>query len=701
MSERLAYVGLLVLATVVLSTLSGYAGVVARRRPEHRRTLLLFAVLMGSSAFWAGAYSLQLWSTTEEAKLVWLALANVGTVVAPATWLLFALSYTGKDRWLDWRTAGVLAIEPLLVVATVPTTQTTRLYWYDTGITTEPFLLLTRELGPLFHVHALYSYLVILLGTGILVQWSRRQQGVYRGQAVLLTAGALFPVVSNIAFQLGVGPDNINLTAPVFALSGVAFWTAIARYRLLDVVPVARESVIEDMRDGYLVVDEQDRIVDTNPAATRLLGEGSLAGEHVESVLPAVTDLLDDGAATPPDDAEGSDTRTELVLGDDSDRRYIDVSVSSLGPGTRSTLVVLRDITERRSTERRFRALIENSSDIVTVVDPDGTVEYQSPSTEQLLGYDPEDVIGTNALSYVHPDDRDDLASLFQEGVGEGGRIERSEYRIRTAEGDWRTFEALSRNLLDDPAVGGFVVNSRDITRRKRRERELAETNDRLDQFASVVSHDLRNPLNVAQGYVELLEETVDGDAATYVAEVAESHDRMGRIIDDVLALARDGTELGETEAVSVAALARDAWGNVETGAATLATDTDQTIVADRSLLERVFENLFRNAVEHGGDTVTVTVEDLPDGTAGFVVRDDGPGIDPTVRDHLFDPGVSGSSGTGLGLAIVERIVEAHGWTVRLGEEAGKTSVDPAADEAAQAAEVELSGARFEFLTGA
>ncbi|WP_435318204.1 histidine kinase N-terminal 7TM domain-containing protein [Haloarchaeobius sp. TZWSO28] len=701
--EQLAYVSLLVIATAVLVTLSLYGGLVARERADHRRTLLLFAVFMAGGAVWAGTYALQLSSTTEGAKLFWLTAANYGAAVVPSLWLLFALSYTGKDRWFRPRVYLVLAVEPLLVLATVSTRVTNHLLWYDTGVTTDPFPLLTRELGPLFYLHAFYSYAIILVGSALLIDWARRKQGVYRGQAALLAVGSVVPIVSNVAFVVGVGPENVNLTSALFAVSGVAFWTAIARYRLLDVVPVARESVIENMRDGYLVVDDQGRIVDTNPAATRLLRDSSLVGDRIDSVLPAaaglLADLRDGGT-------DAGDDRTELVIGDDHDRRYVDMSVSPLGAETGSSLVVLRDITDRRSTERRFKTLIENSSDLVTVVNEDGVIEYQSPSTEQLLGYDPDSMTGADALSYVHPADREELAAVFEAGLNEDEYTARTEYRVRHTDGEWRTYEALSRNLLDDPAVEGVVINSRDITERKRRERELAETNERLDQFASVVSHDLRNPLNVAQGYVELLDELVDGEADQYVDEVAESHDRMERIIDDVLALARDGTEIDERHPVELAHVARDAWSNVDTADASLVTRTDSTVPADRSLLVRVFENLFRNSIEHSEEgNLTVAVEDLPD-EAGFAVADDGPGIDTAVRDELFEPGVTGSqSGTGLGLAIVKRIVEGHDWEIRLadasnGSNARPESTDGGTDGDDVDVELVPSGARFEVLTG-
>ncbi|UIO99634.1 GAF domain-containing sensor histidine kinase [Halobaculum sp. CBA1158] len=213
----------------------------------------------------------------------------------------------------------------------------------------------------------------------------------------------------------------------------------------------------------------------------------------------------------------------------------------------------------------------------------------------------------------------------------------------------------------------------------RQRERELARQNERLDEFASVVSHDLRNPLNVAQGRLELLGDDCD---SPHISHIAEAHDRMETLIDDLLALARTGQSMGDTEAVALASTVETVWETVDGGEDLTVADDVGHVEADPSRLRELFENLLRNAVEHGGDDVRVRVgrfED-PDGDAGVYVADDGPGIAPERRDRVFERGhTSTDDGTGFGLAIVAEVVRAHGWDVR-------------------ATDAETGGARFEIV---
>ena len=143
----------------------------------------------------------------------------------------------------------------------------------------------------------------------------------------------------------------------------------------------------------------------------------------------------------------------------------------------------------------------------------------------------------------------------------------------------------------------------------------------------------------------------------------------MEVLIDDLLALAKGAEPPEAAERVDLAAMAETHWGNVETGAATLAVDGAPTIEADRSRLGQLLENLFRNSVEHGGGSVTITVGELDDGT-GFYVADDGPGIPQADREAVFESGHTTGDGVGLGLAIVEEIATAHGWRVAVTESA-------------------------------
>ncbi|WP_267640870.1 sensor histidine kinase [Haloarchaeobius amylolyticus] len=215
--------------------------------------------------------------------------------------------------------------------------------------------------------------------------------------------------------------------------------------------------------------------------------------------------------------------------------------------------------------------------------------------------------------------------------------------------------------------VGAGAVAGTGKVREHIAAREAERQRARLDEFASVVSHDLRNPLSVAQA--ELEETFRTGDPA-HLKDVKRSLDRMDDRIQDSLDLARQGRVVGAREPVALDGAATAAWDGVQTGDATLRVDYGGTLDADRARLVELLENLFRNAVEHGREDVTVTVEQTPE---GFSVADDGPGIPEDAREQVFERGHTGADGSGLGLAIVESIADAHGWSVHVedGREGG------------------------------
>jgi PAS domain S-box-containing protein len=216
-----------------------------------------------------------------------------------------------------------------------------------------------------------------------------------------------------------------------------------------------------------------------------------------------------------------------------------------------------------------------------------------------------------------------------------------------------------SRLVTDSELVRILATSTEAALLRAQRERELQRQVDRLDEFVGVVSHDLRNPLQVAQARLDAFHETGE---AHHLDHVADSHDRMRRLIEDVLTLAREGRAVTDPEQVALATVAAQAWAAIDAPDATLESPTSATLVADADRLRRLFENLFRNAVEHAGDDVTVTVDTLQN---GFYVADDGPGIPEDDREAIFEKGYTTSEdGTGFGLGIVKGIAQAHGWTV-------------------------------------
>ena len=333
-----------------------------------------------------------------------------------------------------------------------------------------------------------------------------------------------------------------------------------------------------------------------------------------------------------------------------------------LAPGFGGRVVTARCVDIDRTFPERFREFLEYGRDIVTVVDEDGRVRYESPSVEEVLGYEQGSLVGRSPLGYIHPEDRERVTEDFYRALSHPDECTPLEYRYRTAADDWVWLESRTRGLPDD-AVGRLLINSRDVTERKRRERRIADRNERLDRFASIVSHDLKDPLQTARA-ITAVARSGDEEALDDLEEVL---DRMEVLIDDVLTLSKQGQSIGETEPVSIESTASDAWGIVGEPDATLLTDAGVgTVTADPDRLRTVFENLFRNAIEHSERHVTISVGTYDN---GIYVEDDGPGIPENERSKVFTAGyTTKKNNTGHGLKIIEQIVKSHDWNIEIEE---------------------------------
>ncbi|EMA69921.1 hybrid sensor histidine kinase/response regulator [Halorubrum distributum] len=338
---------------------------------------------------------------------------------------------------------------------------------------------------------------------------------------------------------------------------------------------------------------------------------------------------------------------------------------------------ILRDVSDERERreelETKTRALDEAPVGI-TITDPareDNPMVYVNDRFVEMTGYDREESIGVNCRFLQGPDTEEESVQQLREAIDaeESTSVELLNYRKDGTE-FWNRV-SIAPICDADGAVTHWVGFQEDITAFKEREAALERQNDRLDSFASIVSHDLRNPLNVAQGRVQLAQDAVADGGDENLSAALDALDRMESIVERTLTLAREGETVGDPEPVDLAEVVADSWSTVDTADATLSVETEREVLADPDRLRNLFENLMRNAVDHVGPTVSIRVGDLPD---GFFVEDDGPGIDPAVADSLFEPGESDTAGnTGFGLAIVQEIATAHGWAVAAttGEDGG------------------------------
>jgi len=518
------------------------------------------------------------------------------------------------------------------------------------------------------------------------------------------------------------------------------------RKQALERSDVLRSTLFGMLPVGVLAEDADREVIRINDRLLDLFEVDGDADDVVGADCEALAADLSDRFADP----QGFVDRTERLIaerepvwneewvlaeGGAVERSYRPVEL----PGGPGHLWVYYDVSERRGRERELEALNETARELMAAESREAVAEIGVEAADTILGLE------ANAIHFHEPD-----AGLVP--VAATDTVRDLVGDLPTFTGDdsiaWRAYEAGEPISIDDvradpdnynpetpirselhlplghhgiliagsPAVGVFdrsdrvlgeilattLVTALDQVARteqlRERERHLTRQNTRLEEFATVVSHDLRNPLSVADGRLELAREETDSD---HLRRVADAHDRMAELIDELLTLARDYDDELDPTPVDVGALARTCWANVDTGSGRVVVRTDRLIRADESRLKRLVENLLRNAVEHsstgsrmgsddavehsstgsrtgsddavargaetpGADGVTVTIGELPD---GFYVEDDGVGIPPEERDSVFEYGYSTTpDGTGLGLAIAEQCAAAHGWELRVVE---------------------------------
>lgn len=347
---------------------------------------------------------------------------------------------------------------------------------------------------------------------------------------------------------------------------------------------------------------------------------------------------------------------------------------------------VVRDRTPQRraeeavrASERRYRALVENAWDGVTLVAADGTVLETTPTTYRGLGYAPEEYVGRNGLDLVHPDDAPAVRSLLGQLLLQPGGKVTARYRLRHSDGSWRWVEAVGVNLLDEPAVRAVVINHRDVT-------EQAEADRRKDDWIAMLAHELRGPLSPVTNAVQVLvlKGPDDPDVRQAREVIARQTQHLVRIVDDLLEVTRllRGEVRLRRERLDLAGLVRSAAADYAPVLArvglVLAVETPPTpvwVAGDATRLNQVLGNLLDNAVKFrdGGDRVELLLRaDAGHEQAVLTVRDRGVGIEPAMLPVLFDVFAQADrglhrprGGLGLGLSVVRGLVQLHGGEVR------------------------------------
>jgi len=347
----------LFVAGLVCTLILAYA--VRRRDVVGSRPL---GVLLAGVAVWSFGASIEALVVALPDKIFWANIEYIGIVMVPTSWFVFALHYTGHRGRLSRGRTALLLIEPVLVVLGAWTNGAHGLLRSTVAIdTSSAFSVFVVDMGPAFWVHAVYSYVLLLAGTVLLVRTMARSTELYRGQIVVILLGAAAPWVANVLFLTGLSPVPLIDPTPLgFAVTGVALAFGIFRYQLMDLVPMARGTVMENIAAAVIVLDRHDRVIDINPAAVELFGlESDVVGLPITELLPDQREMVERYLPI-------FDVHEEVPLETEDGTLYFDLRIQPLtGHEGRISgrLIVLHDITARKRGEEELRSAKEQAED--------------------------------------------------------------------------------------------------------------------------------------------------------------------------------------------------------------------------------------------------------------------------------------------------------------------------------------------------
>ena len=476
-------------------------------------------------------------------------------------------------------------------------------------------------------------------------------------------------------------------------------------------------ALIENGSDLIAIIDAGGITRYVSPSAERLLGwkpEERVGRSTIETIhqddWPEVARLRDFAINHP-----GSTIQVEFrYRHGDGSWRVFEAAARTMRPDSAAEGLVVnaRDVTERkraeealRRSEEHFRAVIENASDLVTILDTDGVMKYQSPAVERLFGFLPQELEGRNAFELVHPEDAPVVVEALTAVAMNPGETRSAAFRFLHKDGSWRHVESVGTTLLRTGPEEGVIVNSRDVTERKRAEealeqaraeaeraREAAEAaNQAKSEFLSRMSHELRTPMNSILGFAQLLERrNPTPDQQKSVDQILRAGRHLLNLINEVLDIARIESDRQplSLEPVRLDAALSEAVNLIRPLAAQTGcrvSDPPEApgrwVRADRQRLAQVLLNLLSNGVKYNrpGGSVRVTWEEA-DGRLRVGVHDTGRGIDPERMEELFVPFArlgaeeTGVEGTGLGLALSHRLAEAMGGSLTVESHPGRGS---------------------------
>ncbi len=691
------YTLLLAFAAILSAVL---AGLILRHRPNLGARS--FSVLLVAVSLWAFVSLFEASAIDRGTKIFSYQVKYIFIVMVPMSWLTFSLYYSNRMRKLRVEYLLILLIAPAATLLMVATNASHHLMFTRFElIETNGYRLLYPHFGPLFWLHVLYSYTLLLAGFVFLAKHLVGSQAHYRRQAAYLMVGGLAPWLSNILFILRVGDlKYFDLTPVAFCISGAAFLFGLLRYRMLDVVPIARDVIVQNMYDGVIVIDDEENIIDLNQRARSLTGikAQNIIGAHAEAIIPWWRDWKRMAAAN---DEDARPAILELpVEGED---RLIQLNRSELFNNNKPLgyMLLLQDVTAAkmaekavRESEERFKSLSENAPVIIFSLDGNGALSYVNPAWESLMGYTRAEAMGKGLDHFLPPDKIPNVKRVFDQLID--GRIVTAEINLQLTrkDGSPHIFEtSVSANSDSEGRVTGIIGLAKDVTEEKRLQQQLFQSQkmEAIGTLAGGIAHDFNNLLMGMQANLSLIRLETAGRASVEekIQRVEDQIQNGASLTRQLLGYARKGKYAVTSFDLNVLIeetlnVVKRTQKNITVK--TALSDNPAFVRADQGQIELVLLNLFLNAVDAMPDGGELTVASrsrsdnpgAPPGDEAYVevkIRDTGIGMDQTTMHRIFEPFFTTKDmgqGTGLGLASVYGVIENHAGRIDVQSSPGK-----------------------------